>query len=433
MASAVATPLERRFGRIAGVTEITSTSSLGATHDHAPVRSRSRRRRAARDVQAAINAAGGELPAEPARRGPTLPQGEPGRLADPDPLAHVGRRCRSRRSSTPPTPSSRRRSRRSTGVGQVFVGGGQQPAVRVQVDPRALAGAGLEPRGRAHRARAARPSNQPKGALAGATQAHDDRAPTTSSSAPTRTSRVIVAYQNGARRAPRRRRATSSTTSRTTASPAGPTASAPVLHDHPPPARARTSSTTIERVKALLPELATSISPAIDDRGRASIARRPSAPRCTTSSRRWCISVVLVVAGGLRVPAHRARDRHPQRRRAALAGRHVRRDVPARLQPRQPVADGAHHLDRASSSTTPSWSPRTSRATSSRASRRSRPRSRAPSRSASPSSRSPSRCSRCSSPSCSWAASSAASSASSRSRSASPSPSRRSSRSRSRR
>ena len=64
MASAVATPLERRFGRIAGVTEMTSTSSLGAT-SASPCSSISTATStsAARDVQAAINAAGGELPA----------------------------------------------------------------------------------------------------------------------------------------------------------------------------------------------------------------------------------------------------------------------------------------------------------------------------------------------------------------------------------
>ena len=66
MATAVAMPLERRFGRIAGVTEITSTSSLGTTQHHAAVRSRRDVEAAARDVQAAINAAGGDLPAEPA-------------------------------------------------------------------------------------------------------------------------------------------------------------------------------------------------------------------------------------------------------------------------------------------------------------------------------------------------------------------------------
>src|SRR6476620_8700030 len=64
MASAVATPLERRFGRIAGVSEITSTSSLGSTSITLQFALERDVESAARDVQAAINAAGGELPAD---------------------------------------------------------------------------------------------------------------------------------------------------------------------------------------------------------------------------------------------------------------------------------------------------------------------------------------------------------------------------------
>src|SRR4051812_28356249 len=62
MASAVATPLERRFGRIAGISEITSASSLGTTSLTLQFDLDRDVDAAARDVQAAINAAGGELP-----------------------------------------------------------------------------------------------------------------------------------------------------------------------------------------------------------------------------------------------------------------------------------------------------------------------------------------------------------------------------------
>src|ERR1700733_11806152 len=63
MATAVAMPLERRFGRIAGVSEFTSTSALGSTS--VTVESDLSRdiESSARDIQAAINAAGGDLPA----------------------------------------------------------------------------------------------------------------------------------------------------------------------------------------------------------------------------------------------------------------------------------------------------------------------------------------------------------------------------------
>ena len=63
MASAVATPLERQFGRIAGVTEMTSSSQLGSTSIILQFDLNRNIDAAARDVQAAINAARGQLPA----------------------------------------------------------------------------------------------------------------------------------------------------------------------------------------------------------------------------------------------------------------------------------------------------------------------------------------------------------------------------------
>src|SRR3979411_3468050 len=63
MASAVATPLERQFGRIAGVTEMTSSSGLGSTGITLQFDLNRDINAAARDVQAAINAARGYLPA----------------------------------------------------------------------------------------------------------------------------------------------------------------------------------------------------------------------------------------------------------------------------------------------------------------------------------------------------------------------------------
>jgi multidrug efflux pump subunit AcrB len=62
MASAVATPLERQFGRIAGVTQMTSSSLLGSTTIVLQFDLTRNIDAAARDVQAAINAAAGQLP-----------------------------------------------------------------------------------------------------------------------------------------------------------------------------------------------------------------------------------------------------------------------------------------------------------------------------------------------------------------------------------
>src|SRR5271163_1392758 len=63
MASAVATPLERHFSRIAGITEMTSTSALGTTNITLQFDLSRNIDAAGRDVQAAINASAGQLPA----------------------------------------------------------------------------------------------------------------------------------------------------------------------------------------------------------------------------------------------------------------------------------------------------------------------------------------------------------------------------------
>jgi hydrophobe/amphiphile efflux-1 (HAE1) family protein len=141
MASAVATPLERRFGRIAGLAEMTSTSSLGTTNITMQFDLDRDVDSAARDVQAAINAAGGELPANL----PTRPRYNKVNPADSPILIFA------LKSKTLPLAQVfdvgntvfAQKIAQVQGVGQVFVGGGQQPAVRVQADPAALAGAGL--------------------------------------------------------------------------------------------------------------------------------------------------------------------------------------------------------------------------------------------------------------------------------------------------
>src|SRR5690349_24737510 len=76
MASAVATPLERQFGRIAGVTEMTSSSGLGSTGITLQFDLSRDIDAAARDVQAAINAARGQLP-------PNLPNNPTYRKVNP--------------------------------------------------------------------------------------------------------------------------------------------------------------------------------------------------------------------------------------------------------------------------------------------------------------------------------------------------------------
>ena len=194
MASSVATPLERRFGRIAGLTEMTSSSSLGSTQITMQFDLDRDVESAARDVQAAINAAGGELP-------PNLPSRPNYRKVNPSdaPILII-----SLRSKTLPLSQVfdaantvlAQKISQVQGVGQVFVGGGQQPAVRVEVDPQALAGAGLGMEDVRNVIRN-QTANGPKGAIASDRQsaalAANDQLDT---AAPWKD--VIIRYVNGA-------------------------------------------------------------------------------------------------------------------------------------------------------------------------------------------------------------------------------------------
>ena len=144
MASSVATPLERQFGRISGLSEMTSTSSLGSTSIVLQFDLSRDIDAAARDVQAAINAASSQLPAD-------LPMKPMYRKANPAdaPIMILSltsdRISRGEMYDVADSILAQRISQ-VEGIGQVFVGGGSQPAVRVEANPQALDhyGIGLE-------------------------------------------------------------------------------------------------------------------------------------------------------------------------------------------------------------------------------------------------------------------------------------------------
>jgi multidrug efflux pump len=141
MASSVATPLERHLGRIAGLTEMTSTSSRGASGVTLQFSPEVNADVASRNVQAAINAAYADLPSD-------LPSRPYYRRMDPSDTPIL---ILALTSDVMPIPemfaladeSLAPRIARMEGVGQVFVGGGAQPAIRVEADPHALASRGL--------------------------------------------------------------------------------------------------------------------------------------------------------------------------------------------------------------------------------------------------------------------------------------------------
>jgi len=141
MASSVATPLERQFGHIAGVSEITSASSLGNTSVTLQFDLTRNIDGAARDVEAAINAARAYLPAN-------LPTNPTYRKVNPAdaPIMVLGLTSevygRGKLYDVASTVIQQKLSQIS-GVGQVNVSGGALPAVRVEVDPLRLNSAGL--------------------------------------------------------------------------------------------------------------------------------------------------------------------------------------------------------------------------------------------------------------------------------------------------
>ncbi len=194
LASAVATPLERQFGRIAGVTEMTSSSQLGSTYITLQFDLDRNIDAAARDVQAAINAAAGQLPSD-------LPSLPTYRKTDPTDSPIVILALTS--DSVPigqlydyADSIIAQKISQVSGVGQVNIGGSAQPAVRVDLNPMALAhyGIGLEDvRTALHAANV----NSPKGSISDQTErwvlSDTDQLLQASLYGP-----LIVAYRDGA-------------------------------------------------------------------------------------------------------------------------------------------------------------------------------------------------------------------------------------------
>jgi multidrug efflux pump len=162
MASSVATPLERQFGRIAGVNQMTSSSSLGSASVSLQFDINRNIDAAARDVQASINAARSQLPSY-------LPQNPSYRKANP---AEAPILILTLTSDVVPKAQIydladsilAQKIAQIQGVGQTFVGGSASPAVRVELNPMQLGanGIGLDA---VRTALASANANRPKGAF----------------------------------------------------------------------------------------------------------------------------------------------------------------------------------------------------------------------------------------------------------------------------
>jgi len=258
MASAVATPLERQFGRIAGINQMTSVSQLGSTGITLQFDLNRNIDAAGRDVQAAINGARSQLPTN-------LPGNPTYRKVNPAdaPIMILG--LTSDIITLPQIYDAAdsilsQKLAQIEGVGQVFVGGGAQPAVRAELNPTLLnkLGVGLDT---VRTALGNANANAPKGAIEGPvnswTMDDNDQIFTAD-----QYRRLIVSYNNGA---PVRLGDVGTVTDsvadiRNIGLSGGKPAVLIIVFRQP----GANIIATVDRVRAALPQLRSSISPAID-------------------------------------------------------------------------------------------------------------------------------------------------------------------------
>jgi multidrug efflux pump len=288
VATSVATPLERQLGQIADVTEMTSSSTVGYTRINLQFGLDCDINGAARDVQAAINAAFADLPTS-LRSNPTYRKVNP---ADAPILILALTSDTITRGGMYDAASTVLSQKLSQvdGVGEVVVSGSALPAVRVELNPDALYkyGIGLED---LRAALASANSHSPKGAIEDGDrhyQVYDnDQASTAAEYRP-----LIVAYRNGAAvRLTDVGDVVDSVEDLRNAGLANGKPSVLVIIYRQPGANI---VATVDRVIGLLPELHASISPAIDI--------MPAVDRSTTIraslaevERTLMLAVVLVV------------------------------------------------------------------------------------------------------------------------------------------
>jgi multidrug efflux pump len=288
LATSVATPLERHLGQIADVTEMTSTSTVGSTRVTLQFGLNRDINGAARDVQAAINAARADLPAG-LRSNPTYRKVNP---ADA-PILILALTSDTLRQGELYDAASTVLSQKLSqidGIGEVTVGGSSLPAVRVDLNPSALFkyGIGLED---VRAAIASANAHSPKGAIE-VEDRHFQIYDNDQASTAAEYRSLIIAYRNGAPvRLADVGEVTDAVENIRNAGLANGKPSVLVILYRAPGANI---IETVDRVMALLPELQAAIPPAID--------LMPAVDRSTTIraslkevERTLMISVILVI------------------------------------------------------------------------------------------------------------------------------------------
>ena len=339
MTSSVTAPLEVQFGQMPNLNQMSSVSSAGASVITLQFGLSISLDIAEQEVQAAINAAGNLLPSDlpaPPIYAKVNPADAPiltlALTSKTMPLTQVedfvDTRLAQKISQLP-------------GVGLVSISGGQRPAVRIQADIRKLAAYGLNiddlrtTLGNAN-------VNTPKGNFDGAMRAYTINANDQIRNASDYKS-LIVAYKNGAAvRLSDVGNVIDGAQNDKLGAWMNETPAIILNVQRQPGANV---ISVVEGIKALLPQLQATLPAAID---LNILTDRTTTIRASVQDVEYELSlavilVVLVIFVFLRIDAG---DADPEPVGAAVAGRHAGGDVPVRLQPQQPVPDGADDRDR---------------------------------------------------------------------------------------
>ena len=338
VATSVAEPLERHLGQIADVTEMTSQSGIGQARITLQFEVTRDIDGAARDVQAAINAARADLPAD-------LPSNPTYRKVNPSDapiliLALTSKTLTQGQMYDAASNVLAQRLSQLSGIGNVIIGGSALPAVRVELNPQALYkyGIGLED---VRAALASANANSPKGTIDDGDRRYqiytNDQANVAADYAP-----LVIAYRNGAavRLSDVAEVRDSVQDVRNLGLSQSQVSVLVILYRQPN----ANIIETIDNVKAELPHLEAAMP--------ADINVTVAIDRSTTiraSLHDTELTLVMAISGhhrGLSFSPQPARHHDPERGGADFHFRHLRRHVSARLQPRPSLADGADHRHR---------------------------------------------------------------------------------------
>jgi multidrug efflux pump len=339
MTSSITAPLERQFGQMPGLNQMSSTSSGGASVITLQFSLDLSLDIAEQEVQAAINASGSFLPTD-------LPSPPIYNKVNP---ADTPIMTLALTSKTLPLPrledlADTRLAQKISqlrGVGLVSISGGQRPAVRIQVNPKALAAYGLS-LDDVRTAISNANTNQAKGSFDGPTRASTIDANDQLKSAD-EYRQLIITFKNGA---PVRLSDVADTVDAAENSRLAAWANeSPAIIVNVQRQPGANVIDVVDRVKQLLPQLRASLPAAVDvvrAHGPYGDHTRLGGGRGIRADARGGARG----AGDLPVPAQFAGHGDSERRGAAVAGRHFRRHVPRRFFDQQPDADGVDHRHR---------------------------------------------------------------------------------------